>query len=1245
MHLIPDTARCTVESLEGRTLLAVTLPDGFEQTQWTRGFNTPTAQEFAPDGRLFVTEKAGAVRVVSANGELLDKPFVKVDADTYIDRGLVSLAFDPDFENNGFVYLYYTFKKGENDSWNRLSRFKADKDNPNVAAKGSERVLLESRMDSALHTGGMMHFGTDGMLYLGIGDSGSGGRAQRLNDIRGKILRLNVANFPNSIIPQDNPFVGEANVREEIWALGFRNPFSGGIDPVTGKVFVNDVGHESFEEVNHVQAGRNYGWPLAEGLSNNDGFVNPIYNYPKNNVGAAVTGGVFYRGSAMPAGYNGTYLFADFLRGWIKRLDPDDANRVVDFATSAEGPLDLDVGPDGSIYYLSAFGRGFDGENRPVYRISWVGGDNRQPQAVATASVTNGGLPLKVKFTGDQSSDPDGDGLTYSWDFDDGSAPVNDANPTHTFTRKGRYKVRLTVHDGKGGTDRSETISILAGYLAPKAKIRLPLTSPKYVAGDKIAFAGTGKDAEDGKLKKNRFEWSVVFVHADHTHEFKPSIPGVLEGKFRTATRGETAPDQGYLITLTVRDRHGLTGTDSVLIRPRKVDVTVRTNLKNLKFAVDGHEFTGSTTFVGVAGLERELSAPKTQTVNGQQYTFAGWSDDGNRNHVARTPKKDVVYVARYVKAPTPGPGPEPDPGGEPGENGLAGAYFNAPDFSGAPVERVDETIEFDWAGGAPIDGVGKDAFSVRWFGQVEAKFSEEYTFIVTSDDGARLTVNGKVLIDALDETGLVQRKGTIKLKAGERYDIELEYVEGTGNAVAWLEWKSERTPRQVVPRKRLFAGDAEGERSKGLRLLAASKTAPEAPSKLVAEARSSRKIRLAWRDNSRDETAFRLYRKGPGESSYKLLAKLPKNSRKYVDMTGEENTKYTFRVRAANKAGGSAYSNKATATTFKRPDPGPDPGGKLNLVWQNAASAPVGRHEAVGTVANGKLYVFGGFTENLRHRNDVWSYDPGSDEWKRLADVPQPLSHGSAVVDGDKIYVAGMFQGPDHHADGTTDIWVYDIGENEWSKGVSLPKPRGAAVIVKEGRSIHFFGGLVPGRGSNGTEHWVLNLDGGTSWTTAAPMPNPKDHLSAVELGGKIYAIGGEHLGNDITNNQSDVHVYDPKTDKWKQLASLPVPWSHHTSSTVVVGGRILVLAGETNGRVHLKRVMQYDPATDRWTELNGLPSTRKSPVAGVIGDRIIVHGGEGRGPEATTWVARIAYEADAASAERARRAEPKKV
>ena len=143
---------------------------------------------------------------------------------------------------------------------------------------------------TGIHQGGLLRFGADGMLYMGVGEGDVPQNAQDLSNIFGKVLRLDVENYPN-IIPADNPFVGQAGVRPEIWAYGFRNPFSGGVEPGTNNVFVNDVGNNTWEEVNRLVKGGNYGWPLAEGMSDNPNFVNPLFTYNHNGEGAAVDGG------------------------------------------------------------------------------------------------------------------------------------------------------------------------------------------------------------------------------------------------------------------------------------------------------------------------------------------------------------------------------------------------------------------------------------------------------------------------------------------------------------------------------------------------------------------------------------------------------------------------------------------------------------------------------------------------------------------------------------------------------------------------------------------------------------------------------------------------------------------------------------------------------------------------------------------------------------------------------------------
>ncbi|MBI4090369.1 MAG: PQQ-dependent sugar dehydrogenase [Candidatus Kerfeldbacteria bacterium] len=337
--------------------VVLALPTGFTEQTYVSGLSRPTAMAFAPDGRLFVTEQTGKLRVIK-NGKLLSRSFLRVTTDSSNERGLLGLAFDPDFATTRFMYLYYTVPG--NPAHNRVSRFRASRSNPDVAESGSEKILLElNTLSSATnHNGGALQFGRDGKLYVGVGDNANRANSQKLTNLLGKVLRLN----RDGSIPSDNPFYTRARGKNRaIYALGLRNPFTFGIDPKTGAIRINDVGQNTWEEVNRGKRGGNYGWPTCEGRCSVSGYVNPIYQYATGDNGA-ITGGVFYRGRNFPGAYDGSYFFADYLQGFIRRLDTRGSVRR--FHTSAESPVDLDVGPDGRLYYLSIF----EGK---VFRISY----------------------------------------------------------------------------------------------------------------------------------------------------------------------------------------------------------------------------------------------------------------------------------------------------------------------------------------------------------------------------------------------------------------------------------------------------------------------------------------------------------------------------------------------------------------------------------------------------------------------------------------------------------------------------------------------------------------------------------------------------------------------------------------------------------------------------------------------------------------------------------------------------------
>ncbi|PYQ29471.1 MAG: hypothetical protein DMF56_10920 [Acidobacteria bacterium] len=328
---------------------AATLPTGFSETILTSTLSAPTAMAMAPDGRIFVCQQSGALRVVK-NGTLLTTPFVSLTVDSSGERGLLGVAFDPDFLNNHYVYVYYTTPTPA--VHNRVSRFTASGD---VAAGGSEVVLLDlNNLSGATnHNGGAIHFALDGKLYAAVGENANGANSQTLTNLLGKMLRTN----SDGSIPADNPFFNTATGNNRlIWAMGLRNPFTFNVHPLSGRIFIDDVGQNTWEEIDDGLAGANYGWPNTEGATTNPQYTTPLYSYVHDGATCAIAGGTFYAPEIRQFGgtYVDSYFFADLCAGWIHRLDTSNASN--NFATSISNPVDLLVSPDGSLYYLTHTG-------------------------------------------------------------------------------------------------------------------------------------------------------------------------------------------------------------------------------------------------------------------------------------------------------------------------------------------------------------------------------------------------------------------------------------------------------------------------------------------------------------------------------------------------------------------------------------------------------------------------------------------------------------------------------------------------------------------------------------------------------------------------------------------------------------------------------------------------------------------------------------------------------------------------
>ncbi len=392
---------------------AATLPAGFSETRVANGLQSPTAMAVAPDGRVFVAEKGGTLRVVR-NNALLAQPFLTVSVNTASERGLLGVAFDPEFQSNRFVYVYYTTATAP--IHNRVSRFTASSSNPDVVQAGSELPILDlPTLSASVHNGGAIHFGTDGRLYVAVGENAVPANAQSLDTPLGKLLRINA----NGSIPTDNPFYSQTTgVDRAIWALGLRNPFTFAVDPATGRIHVNDVGANSWEEVNLGVRGANYGWPQTEGPDPGgvSGVRYPIHAYQNAGSNCAIVGATFYRPQIFrfPRAYDGRYFFGDLCGGFIRMLSPPNYSSSAGFATGIGSLVDIQAHQDGSLYYLardggalfrvqsttstivfndnfeSARGWTLTGGANTAVRGLWQRGD---PQP-----TTNAGLPLQLGY-------------------------------------------------------------------------------------------------------------------------------------------------------------------------------------------------------------------------------------------------------------------------------------------------------------------------------------------------------------------------------------------------------------------------------------------------------------------------------------------------------------------------------------------------------------------------------------------------------------------------------------------------------------------------------------------------------------------------------------------------------------------------------------------------------------------------------------------------------------------------------
>ena len=613
-------------------------PANFEDTLVTN-VSGPTDVAWTPDGRMLITGKNGQLRIFQ-NGQLLAAPALDLTSVLCSngERGLVGLAVHPNFADNHYVYLFYTYNKFANacpesevdGPVGRLSRFVLP--DTNVINPSSETVLFETPpMYRDHHTAGDVKFGKDGLIYVTVGDSGAQSLnwPQDLGKLAGKIVRVT----DTGGIPAGNPYTGTGTARcnvggvppagspagtkcQEVFSSGFRNPFRFAHDPNASGVrfYVNDVGQHTWEEISEGPvAGGNYGWPLREGPCVKDsdtvcgpapsGMIDPRHWYHHGIDGGAATAGAFVPNGVWPAPYAGSYLFADYVFGTIYQLTPGGTRCLVcspptsgmvpsDFSANSQ-VVSMRFGPFGNtqaLYYVSR-------DQSQVRRITFTGTQNRAPVAAATATPTSGNVPLAVQFDATGSSDPDGDAISYAWDFqDDGVVDSTSVSPSHTYTTGGSVTARLTVRDPAGATGTT-TLSIDPGNTAPVPVIDSPAEGSRFAVGEHVVLRGHATDAETGNLPDSALSWEVVKHHATHTHPFLGPVSGNDVPITGPEPEDLDAARTSYLeIALTATDPGGLSATTTTRLDPKFVDVTFQTQPTGRQLTVSGETFTGPTT-------------------------------------------------------------------------------------------------------------------------------------------------------------------------------------------------------------------------------------------------------------------------------------------------------------------------------------------------------------------------------------------------------------------------------------------------------------------------------------------------------------------------------------------------------------------------------------------------------------------------------------------------------------------------
>jgi len=808
---------------------ASTLPSGFyEEAVATATAYQTTDFVFAPDGRILIAEKPGVIRVYK-DGALLPIPLLDIRerVNQYSDRGLLGLALDPDFATGSpYLYLTYTYEQLQdadpsNDNARKtahISRFTVSGD---TADPASERVLVGKvtppsgscndapladclPSDGYSHSIGTLKFAPDGSLFATIGESADYNqvdddalRAQNLDVLAGKVLRVN----KDGTGWAGNPFITDdpnAN-RAKVWAYGLRNPFRFNLCPGTAVPYLGDVGWGTWEEINVASRGANLGWPCYEGDDQQPGYASkgacqdlyargagavqpPLVRWLHVDYGsAAATGGTFYTGTTYPAQYQGAYFYGDYAQGFLRALRVD-ANQqlipgsVADFATNVSAPVDIEMGPDGDLYYLSI-------ETGTLYRLRY--GTPPPPPATTTGylsaqkwvSATNGYGPVELDRSNGENAAGDGNplrigGITYSrglgmhapaevrytlgtgcdtftaqvgiddevsdttgsvifqvWSgetklYDSGVVTGADPAKAVRVNLAGRTELRLVVTDAGDGpsSDHADWAEARCDTNAPPVvTIAAPQDGGTYRVGDTIAYSGSAVDPDGGPAPT--LAWQLITRHCPNGVCHAP--PATLPGASGTFVVSDHDDDTHLELLLTATDDSGAIATKTVRLDPQQGTLTLGATPTGLRVIYSGKALASTFTQQIDIGGTRTITAPTPQILGGVSYVFSRWSDgDTNAQRAVTMIAGGRDLTAIFIPA---GSSPSPSPSSSPAPSSVP---------TPVPTSVVRYRVTASTSGNGTVSPSGVTAYDAAQVATYSANPASDAVFLGWTLDG-----------------------------------------------------------------------------------------------------------------------------------------------------------------------------------------------------------------------------------------------------------------------------------------------------------------------------------------------------------------------------------------------------------------------------------------------------------------------------------------------------------------------------